>query len=168
MLRPVCSCMLRAWSGRLYLCERKRAAGAVRWPAPAGSAKHWGWTESRLRCSSQALVSLVAAGGRRGGTPWHTHANRSTDLSSTLTQIDTRIIAKVLFSLCTAQKKREKNGKKWKHIIESWNYFSFTFISKKKQSRNTTGKVYTLKKCLTGFHNNKRAKLNSVSGYKYN
>lgn len=29
------------WPGSSYLWERMLAAGAVHWPAPAGSAKHW-------------------------------------------------------------------------------------------------------------------------------
>lgn len=57
--------------GSSYLWERTPAAGAVRWPAPAGSAKHWDWTGSSIRYSSQVLVSLVGAGGRCGGKPVH-------------------------------------------------------------------------------------------------
>lgn len=78
------------WSQSSYLWERKRAAGAVRWPAPAGSAKHWGWTGSSLRCSSQVLVSLVGAGGRRGGTPSHRkHTHTHTQQKHRRLELDT-------------------------------------------------------------------------------
>lgn len=85
-----------------YLWERKRAAGAVRWPAPAGSAKHWGWTGSSTRCSSQVPVSLVGAGGRRGGTPVHTQHSRF-ERYTYKTDIHKSVIC-----LCTAQ--QGKNG----------------------------------------------------------
>lgn len=101
-------------TGSPHLWERKRAAGAVRWPAPAGSAKHWGWTGSSLRCSSQVLVSLVGAGGRRGGTPIHrnhTHTHNTVDLNCILTQVNTDICNSVT-CLCTATTRQ-----KWKLAV---------------------------------------------------
>lgn len=96
-----------------YLWERKRAAGAVRWPAPAGSAKHWGWTGSSLRCSSQVLVSLVGAGGRRGGTPshrqhTHTHTTGAQQIWTVYSHKSTLTFPKSGICLCTAQE--GKNG----------------------------------------------------------
>lgn len=96
-----------------YLWERKRAAGAVRWPAPAGSAKHWGWTGSSLRCSSQVLVSLVGAGGRRGGTPshrqhTHTYTTGAQQIWTVYSHKSTLTFPKSGICLCTAQE--GKNG----------------------------------------------------------
>lgn len=54
-----------------HLWERKCAAGAVRWPKPVGSARHWGWRTCWHRYSFLVPVSLVAAAGLHGETPEH-------------------------------------------------------------------------------------------------